>query len=147
MKGVSISPDDHILNKYPEDMRKEIVKLAAEYTYSIVDIERYYLMGGYNHAKKLLDLKLKCGYDDRQIQVISNVILEDNFKKSISELRKIDVKKDGFIKKVVNKIKYIWYRIQSNFYYEMKESLVDQKSEKYKKYENKYEDMLERLMK
>lgn len=141
------SAEEHILLKYPDDMRKEILKLASEYPYSIGDIEIIYLMGGYEHAKKLLDLKLRLNLNGYQLQLISNDILKKNYEESMKEFRNSFVKKDGVIKKLYGKIKYIWYRIQCNFYYEMKESLVDRKGKQYKKYENKYEEVLERIMK
>ncbi|GGF73007.1 hypothetical protein GCM10010912_17780 [Paenibacillus albidus] len=47
------------LLEFPSDMRNEIKELAKIYSITIEEARNYYLMGGFEHAKQLLQLRQK----------------------------------------------------------------------------------------
>lgn len=47
------------LIEIPSDMREDIEGLVKLYPITIEEAWRYYLMGGFDHAKKLLDFRAK----------------------------------------------------------------------------------------
>lgn len=78
------------MNVLPEDMENEIKKLAEQYPITYDKARYYYLMGGYEHAKKLLDLEL-IGASDTAIEFLNQEVYnkrKDILIRSLSELSK-----------------------------------------------------------
>ena len=76
----------------PPDMEQEVNKLAAEYPITLEEAKRFYLMGGYDHAIKLIEVKLRCrNIPNEAIQFLNQAIWEEKNRGFKKELKKLNM--------------------------------------------------------
>jgi hypothetical protein len=93
----------------PLDIQAEIKKLASEHPVSLDEAYRYYMMGGYEHGKKLCELKTR-NVPNRYIELYNTYYWDEKNKEIFSEINKCIWNSMPWYSKVWISIKEIFRR-------------------------------------